>query len=69
MPRVGATDAKHLYRVDIGADERLAQDGEQAALGLLADRGADVDELGVVQGSDGSCHTVSPDSNPIDHRR
>lgn len=31
--------------VDIGADESLAEDGKEAALGLLARGGADIDEL------------------------
>jgi hypothetical protein len=45
--------------VDIGAEESLAQDGDQAALGLLADLGASVDEAVDGGGSDGSCINVS----------
>ena len=32
-------------RLDVSADQGLLQDGEQAALGLLALSGADVDEV------------------------
>lgn len=40
--------------VDIGADQSLAENGEQAALGLLATLGALVDEAVDGGGSDGS---------------
>jgi hypothetical protein len=40
--------------VHVGADESLAQDGDKAALGLLALSGADVDEV-VGGGGGGWC--------------
>ena len=41
--------------LNIGADQALLEDGEQAALGLLSLSGADVDEAVDVGGCGGSC--------------
>jgi len=45
--------------VDVGADESLAEDGDEAALGLLAGLSASVDELVDAGGGGGSWETVS----------
>jgi hypothetical protein len=45
--------------VDVGADEGLAEDGDEAALGLLTFAGAGVDEFVNIGGCDGGCDVVS----------
>jgi hypothetical protein len=40
--------------VDVGAEQSLAEDGQDAALGLLATGGADVDEVVGAGGGGGS---------------
>lgn len=47
--------------IDISADQGLLENGQQAALGLLALGGADVDEVVDASGCGGSCHSVSAD--------
>lgn len=47
--------------LNISADQGLLEDGQQAALGLLALGGADVDEVVDASGCGGSCHSVSAD--------
>lgn len=50
----GADDGGVGGGVDVGAEEGLAEDGQDAALGLLAGSGADVDELVGAGGGGGS---------------
>ena len=46
-------------RVDVGAEESLAEDRDKAALGLLASLSASVDELVDAGGGGGSWQCVS----------
>jgi len=60
---------RHLVGVDIGAEQVLAEDGEDTALGLLADGGADVDEVGVISGCDWGCGSLLADGTGRGKRR
>ena len=51
---VGLSGSGVGSRVDVGADEGLAEDGDEAALGLLTCRGTSIDEVVDGGGGDGS---------------
>ena len=52
----GRSSGNLSLTVHVGADQSLLQDWKQAALGLLAFSGTDVDETVDAGGCGGSCH-------------
>ena len=58
---LGSRSGRLSLTVDVGADQGLLENGQQAALGLLALGGADVDEVVDASGCGRSCHNVSAD--------
>jgi hypothetical protein len=66
---LGSRSGGRSLSIDISADQGLLENGQQAALGLLALGGADVDEVVDASGCGGSCPSVSAGLEFLPSRR